>query len=93
MVALLKALGVGVPDLLMELVTADPDERSTLDQMITELLTSIGSDWDRLRMLAEDIHDDEGLFDYLEERRERRRAVRENQRLGTLVECLVKGES
>ena len=89
-VALLKALGVGVPDLLMELVTADPDERSTLDQMIAELLTSVGSDWDRLRMLAEDIHDDEGLFDHLEERRERRRAVLENQRLGALVECLVK---
>ena len=89
-VALLKTLGVGVPDLLMELVTADADERLVLDEMIAELLTSVGSDWDRLRMLAEDIHDDEGLFDHLEERRERRRAVRENQRLGALVECLVK---
>ncbi|MDE0660112.1 MAG: hypothetical protein OXI79_10735 [Gammaproteobacteria bacterium] len=89
-IALLKALGVGVPDLLMELVTANPVERSTLDQMIAELLTSVGSDWDQLRMLAEDIHNDEGLFDHLEERRELRRAVRENQRLGALVECLVK---
>ena len=89
-VALLKALGVSVPDLLMELVTADADERSALDGMIAELLTSVGTEWDRLRMLAEDIHDDEGLFDHLEQRRERRRAVRENQRLGALVECLVK---
>lgn len=89
-VALLKALGVGVPDLLMELVTVNADERSALDEMIAELLTSVGSDWDRLRILAEDIYDDEGLFEHLDERRERRRAVRENQRLGALVECLVK---
>ena len=41
-------------------------------------------------MLAEDIQEDGELFDHLEERRQRRRAVRENQRLGTLVEELVR---
>ena len=41
-------------------------------------------------MLAEDIKEDGEFFDHLEERRQRRRMVRENQRLGALVEELVR---
>ena len=89
-VALLKALGVSVPELIIELVTTDDDERAALDETLAQLLTSVGSDWDRLQVLAEDIQEDGGLFDHLEERRQRRRMVRENQRLGALVEELVR---
>ena len=89
-IALLKALRVGVPELIMELVTTDDDERAALDETLAHLLTSVGSDWGRLQMLAEDIQEDRELFDHLEERRQRRRMVRENQRLGVLVEGLVR---
>ena len=89
-VALLKALRIGVPELIMELVTTDDDERAALDETLAQLLTSVGSDWNRLQVLAEDIQEDGGLFDHLEERRQRRRMVRENQRLGALVEDLVR---
>ena len=74
----------------MELVTTDDDERAALGETLAQLLTSVGSDWDRLQVLAEDIQEDGGLFDHLEERRQRRRMVRENQRLGALVEDLVR---
>ncbi len=88
-VALLKALRVGVPELIMELFATDDQERATLDEALAQLLTSVGSA-NRLQVLAKDIQEDGELFDHLEERRQRRRAVRENQRLGTLVEELVR---
>ena len=89
-VALLKALGVSVPELLKELLTTDDEQREALDETLARLMTSVGSDWDRLNVLAKDIKDDEQLFDHLEERRQRRLMVRENQRLGALVEQLVR---
>lgn len=89
-VALLKALGVGVPELLKELLATDDEQRDALDGTLARLMTSVGKDWNRLQVLAEDIDEDEGLFDHLEERRQRRRTVRENQRLGALVEQLVR---
>ena len=79
-----------MPELIMELVTTDDEQRAALDETLAQLLTSVGSDWDRLQVLAEDIKEDGGLFDHLEERRQRRRLVRENQRLGALVEELVR---
>ncbi|MYF98187.1 hypothetical protein F4212_03495 [Candidatus Poribacteria bacterium] len=88
--ALLKALGVSMPELIMELVTTDDDERAALDETLAKLLTSVGSDWNRLQEFADDIQEDGELFDHLAERRERRRMVHENQRLGALVEELVK---
>lgn len=87
---LLKALRVAVPELFMELFTTDREQGEALDDTVAQLLTSVGGDWDRLQELAEDIQEDTKLFDHLEERRERRRIVRENQRLGALVEGLVK---
>ena len=89
-VALLKALRVSVPELIMELFTTDDEDREALDKTLAQLLTSVGSKWDRLRVLAEDIQEDGELFVHLEERRQRRRMARENQRLGALVEVLVR---
>ncbi len=88
--ALLRALQVGVPELLKELLTTDDEQREELDKTLAKLMTSVDSDWDRLQVLAEDIREDERLFEHLEERRQRRRTVRENQRTGALVEQLVR---
>ena len=87
---LLSVLHVSAPELIMALAAKDEEERSDLDQTVTKLFTAVQHDWSRLGDLADDIQDDEQLFDHLEERREQRRIVRENQRLGTLVEKLVK---
>lgn len=89
-IALLKVLRVGVPALIMELFTTDEEEREALDETLAQLLTSVGSKWDRLQMLAEEIQEDGELFVHLEKRRQRRRIVRENQQLGELVEKLVR---
>ena len=61
-VALLKALRVGVPELIMELLTTDNEEREALNETLAQLLTSVGSDWDRLQVLAADIQEDGELF-------------------------------
>ena len=88
--ALLKALGISVSELIKELITTDDDQRAALDETLANLLNSVGSDWGRLQVLADDIQEDKGLFDHLKERRQHRRMVRENQRLGALVEDLVR---
>lgn len=74
----------------MEILTTDDGDREALNETLAQLLTSGGSDWGRLQVLADDMQEDSGLFDHLEERRQRRRMVRENQRLGALVEHLVR---
>ena len=89
-IAILRALGIGGSDFLRTLFAKDDEERETLDGTLARLLTSVDGDGDRLQTLADEIQDDKGLFDHLEERRTRRRIVRENQRLGALVEDLVK---
>ena len=88
--ALLPALRVSVPELIMALAARDKEERSALDQTLSKLFIAVHHNWSRLGDLANDIQDDEQLFDHLAERREQRRMVRENQRLGALVETLVK---
>ncbi|WP_428098180.1 sacsin N-terminal ATP-binding-like domain-containing protein [Candidatus Rariloculus sp.] len=88
--ALLSALRVSVPELIMALVAKDDAERAALNETLSDLVTSVRHDWSRLRDLAEDIQDDQQLFEHLSERRKQRRIVRENLRLGTLVEALVK---
>ncbi len=89
-IAILRALGVGGSDFLRTLFAEDEEERETLDGTLARLLTSVNGDGDRLQTLADEIQEDKGLFDHLDERRTRRRMVHENQRLGGLVEDLVK---
>ena len=74
----------------MALAARDKEERSALDQTLAKLFIAVHHNWSRLGDLANDIQDDEQLFDHLAERREQRRMVRENQRPGALVETLVK---
>ena len=89
-VALLKALQVGVPELIRELLTTDEGEREALDETVAQLLTSVGRDWNKLQAIAEDIQEDNEFFDHLEERRRKRRRKARNERVGALVEELVR---
>ena len=87
---LLRAIRVTRLDLLRHFIVGDDESRSALDDTITEILVSTGGNLSYVRDFAEDMKTDEHLHEYLYERRERRRIVHENQRLGSLVEDLVR---
>jgi len=80
-VALLKALGIGVTELIKELVTTDDQQRTALDDKLSQLLTAAGAEWERLLPVA---------AEKLEEYKQGLRTGRTNQRVGKLVEDLVK---
>ena len=87
----LEAIRVTRFDLMRHFVVRDDEEsRSALDDALTNILVSTDGDLSHLQDFVEDIKTDKGLPEYLAERRERRRIVHENQRLGALVEDLVK---
>ena len=87
---LLRAIRVTRLDLMRYLIVSDDESRSTLDDTITEILVSTDGDLKHVRDFAEDMRTDEHLHECVSERRERRRIVHENQRLGSLVEDLVR---
>lgn len=80
-VALLKALGISVTELIKELFTTDDQQRTALDDKLSQLLTSAGADWECLLPVA---------AEKLEEYKEGLRTGQTNQRVGKLVEDLVK---
>ena len=80
-VALLKALGVGVTELIKELLTTDDQQRTALDDKLSQLLTAAGAEWERLLPVA---------AEKLEEYKQGLRTGQTNQRVGKLVEDLVK---
>ena len=87
---LLEAMRVTRLDLMRYFVVSDEECRSTLDNTMTNILVATGGDLRHVRDFVEDMKTDESLPQHLVERRERRRIVHENQRLGGLVEDLVK---
>lgn len=87
---LLEAIRVTQLDLVRHFIVSDDESRSALDDAITEILVSTDGDLKHVRDFVEDMRTDEHLHEYLSERRERRRIVHENQRLGSLVEDLVR---
>ena len=89
-VRFLEAIRMTRFDLIRYLVVTDEESRSRLDDTMTEILISTDGDLSYVREFVEDMADDERLLSYLAERRERRRIVRENQHLGSLVEDLVR---
>ena len=88
--ALLKAVEVSVPELVKELLTTDEQEREAVDETMTQLLTAVGDEWKQLQVIAEDIQEDNEFFEHLEERRRKRRSKARNERVGALVEKLVR---
>ena len=87
---LLEAIRVTRFDLMRHFVVSDDDSRSALDDTMTTILVSTGGDLSHVRDFVEDMETDKDLPKHLAERRQRRQVVHENQRLGDLVEDLVK---
>ena len=86
----LKAIDVTPFDLIREFFADNEEDRTALDSALMDFMISTGRDLDLVRDITEDLKDDSNLLDHLAERRERRRIVRDNQRLGERVEILVK---
>ena len=89
-VKLLDAIGVGRFDLTRSFMAATAEERAEQDRVFINILDSTGGDLKPVREFTQDLKDDPGLIAHLAERRERRRVVHGNQRLGAQVEELVK---
>ena len=90
-VNLLTAIGVTPFNLMREFVTVgNEEERRVQEEILTEIIVKTGSNLDQIRALVQDLKEDENLLQHLEERREQRRIVSENQHLGHQVEELVK---
>ena len=87
---LLEAIRVTRFDLMRHFVVSDEESRSALDDTMTNILVSTGGDLSHVSDFVEDMKTDKDLPQHLADRRERRRVVHENQRLGGLVEDLVK---
>ena len=87
---LLRAIRVTRLDLVRHFIVTDDESRSALDDTMTEILVSTAGNLEYVRDFAQDMRTDEHLHEYVLERRERRRIVHENQRLGSLVEDLVR---
>lgn len=87
---LLEAIRVTRFDLTRHFVVSDEESRSALDDTMTNILVSTNGDLSHVRDFVEDMKTDKELPQYLADRRERRRIVHENQRLGSHVEDLVR---
>lgn len=89
-VKLLEAIGVTRFDLMRELVSKNDEERATMNDQLTYLITATGGNLNHVREFVEDMQNDEELPDILKKRREDRQMVQKNQHLGKRVEELVK---
>ena len=87
---LLKAVRVFPFDLMKHFLVGDEASQAVLDQTMTNILVSTDGDLSQVRDFVEDMKTDKDLPQHLAARRERRRVVHENQRMGGLVENLVK---
>ena len=89
-VELLTAIGVTQFDLLREFVATNDKERNEQNEIFTKILVATSGDLSQISEFVQDLEEDENLLPHLAERREKRRVVNENQRLGQQVEGLVK---
>ena len=89
-VELLTAIGVTQFDLLREFVATNDKERNEQNEIFTKILVATSGDLSQISEFVQDLEEDENLLSHLEERREIRRLVHENQCLGQQVESLVK---
>ena len=87
---LLEAVRVPRFELMKHFIVSDEESRSALDETMTNILVSTDGDLSNVHDFVEDMKTDKDLPQHLADRRERRKIVHENQRLGGLVEDLVK---
>ena len=92
-VKLLEAIGITHFDLLRSFGASNDEERKKQNSILTGILEAAAGDAGRLsraHQYIEDEKNDPGLPEALQERREQRRRVHENQNLGKLVEDFVR---
>lgn len=87
-ISFLEAIGVTEFDLTRELTVTTDDERKAQEQSLTRIIAS--GDLNSVIQFVEDWECDQDLPEFLDKRRERRRVVHDNQRMGAQVEQLVK---
>jgi len=87
-ISFLEAIDVTEFDLTREFTVATDDERKAQERSLTRIIAS--GDLDHVVQFVEDWECDQDLPQFLDERRERRRIVHDNQRMGAQVEQLVK---
>ena len=88
----LKAIRISSLELTMQSVVGD-DDPEEVERNLTRLLTASGGNTqnlDKAVQILEQLESDPALTDYLADRRQQMQTVHRNQRLGTLVEDLVK---
>lgn len=87
---LLAALGITRLDLTREFLVGSEQAKQDLDAALTNVLAATDGDLADVNQFLEDMKSDKDLVAHLNERRERRQIVHQNQRMGEQVERLVK---
>ena len=89
---LLDAIRISRFDLTRESMYNDDETRAVVDNRLMNIMAVVQDNPNRLDAVPqflEQLKEDEGLVEYIEERRQRRHTVHQNQQLGSLVEDLV----
>ena len=87
-ISFLEAIDVTEFDLTREFTVTTDDERKAQERSLTRIIAS--GDLNHVVQFVEDWECDQDLPAFLDKRRERRRIVHDNQRIGAQVEQLVK---
>ena len=89
---LLEAIRISRFDLMRESMSSDAESRDAMDNKLMNIMAKAQNNpgyLDAVPHFLEQLEEDEGLVEYIEERRKRRQIVHQNQHLGSLVEDLV----
>ena len=89
---LLEAIRISRFDLMRESMSSDDETRDAMDNRLMNIMAKAQDNpvhLDIVPQFLEQLKEDEGLVEYIEERRQRRNTVHQNQQLGRLVEDLV----
>jgi hypothetical protein len=89
---LLQALEISPADFQLRAVATEEIQRLRLVRSMGELARAAGGDIQRVEMLAREVRDHPEIFDAIQEAKMRREKVRFNQRLGQMVEDLLRDE-
>jgi Holliday junction resolvase len=83
-------LGISLADLGLRAVAKDESTRISLIDSLSDIVSAAGHDTGKVRLLADEIKQSPGLFEEIQEHRERREKVQRNQSLGAEVERLLR---
>ncbi|MCK4873611.1 MAG: DUF3883 domain-containing protein [Phycisphaerales bacterium] len=86
----LASIGVSPADLTLRAISDSEDERMTVIQSAATMVEAMGHDAAKFEAFARDVHADPGIFEVVEQRRQRRECVERNRKLGKLVEDRIR---